>query len=194
MKEFTVVPVFIKFSMTFIVSTMWNLYCARIVQLSSNFREKKIDGIELLTVGCGPGCSSLWLWPGPDLVWSYRWGVGGPWGPGARSRDQARAGAGVVWPRPWRVTGGREKRNRGHEDTGTTDQSQSAKRLERAEDWARDQWWVATVTPDSAEHQDSVSNGSDKVRGGQQTQRPVVRRLVAVTLSSECLAPCVPVC
>ena len=118
MKEFTVVPVFIKFSMTFIVSTMWNLYCARIVQLSFNFREKKIDGIELLTVGCGPGCSSLWLWPGPDLVWSYRWGVGGPWGPGARSRDQARAGAGagVVWPRPWRW---REAGRRGTEDTRT---------------------------------------------------------------------------
>ena len=61
-------------------------------------------------------------------------------GAGARSKTRsgpgAGAGAGVVWPRPWRETGGREKRNRGHEDTGTrtTDQSQSAKRLERAED------------------------------------------------------------
>ena len=48
---------------------------------------------------------------------------------GAGETRHGRGGRG----RQWRVSGGREKRNRGHEDTVTTDQSQSAKRLERAE-------------------------------------------------------------
>ena len=52
-----------------------------------------------------------------------------PSGPGAHQAGGGRGLAPAV-----ASSGGREKRNRGHEDTVTTDQSQSAKRLERAED------------------------------------------------------------
>ena len=93
-----------------------------------------------------------------------------PSGPGA---DQGGPGAGVVWPRPWRA---REAGRRGTEDTRTLwpltrvrvrrDLSEP-----RIEPETSGDWWVATLTPDWAQHQDSVSNGSDKVRGGQQTQR-----------------------
>ena len=47
------------------------------------------------------------------------------WGLGGGGRGLAPASLG---------SGGREKRNRGHEDSETSDQSQGAKRLERAED------------------------------------------------------------
>ena len=179
------------------VSTLWNLYCARIALTF----EKKTTALSWLFVG--QACDSWWLvtprpWPGLRLTLTLarcestgeRWaGPGGPWvltpGRGARSKTRSGpgAGAGVVWPRPWRETGGREKRNRGHEDTGTrtTDQSQSAKRLERAEDWARDQWWVAAQwlrTRLSTKTQ-SVTDRIRSVEDSRHTEAPLVRRLVA---------------
>lgn len=74
----------------------------------------------------------------PALTWceatGERWAGHEGQGRGAGDQGRAGGGGGRGLAPAMAVTGGREKRNRGHEDTRTTDQSQSAKRLERAED------------------------------------------------------------
>ena len=204
MKEFTMtqwVPVFIKFSMNDIVSTLWNFYCARELCNKVLTFEKKTTALSwlfvarLVMVGSGLhaglasqaelGEATGERWAGHELSLSP--GPPTPSGPGA---DQGR---GRAWSGPGRGELGRpgeeEPRTRGHCDHWPESECEEtwASRGLSPRPVVTGEWphWLRTRLSTKTQ---SVTDRIRSVEDSRHREAPVVRRLVAVPGS------CVPVC
>ena len=180
MKEFTV-PVLVKFSMTLSVycgTFIVHELCIQVPTFEKNTTALSwlIFWSRLVTLGYWTGLARC------EATGELR-GRGGramSRGPDTR-RGRAWSGPGPGGWHDGRPGEEEPPRTRGHWDHWPESECEETS-----------EWRVATRSPDSAEHQDSVSNGSDKVRGGQQTQRGAsCQRLVA---GAESAWPVVPVC